>query len=808
MGCKFSKDDDGQSTAGSDQTRNVATDRRSIVSSFADFDKRITEELRQKLESEPDKFVLNNMLLCIMFFKSYKELGPFRTKFIETKSETVNLGNHNTTLLSENKMMEIEPDCILKIVNKHVSYRPKHGPNKSISEPLAARRIFLIDDRVEMVSLDDEDNLNEYDTVDKPRYQFYMEFTKRKGFVKFIFKEDPNNDDNDKTNINDTEDKQNSEEELYKEVTYSRTPKPIGGKFDFERRDTNLPSECFKSIQVEDYEAAKNLNKGDEIDVQKLYKKITYLDSKMYMKHFKNNSFHIAAETLGFNEDAIKGADYIAGKVLCTVKDGTDGCLKQQVPWEIIPAVTIEWPTEYAYDFVDREERPVRNFLETGKQVKWPSDKVIQDIIKTKAVAIPKGYTPKKGKNPESDIEWEICFPKAEHILQCTMNHCQIRCYLYLLAIHKHFIEPKTKQQGLLPEHIRMHMFWEMETTFNWSDIEIFDKLLSIIDNLVERLGCQSLPDFFIKQRNLFENIPSQYLLTAQEVFHSILQRPLMRLLSALRNIKYNTDSYYSTLDFDKLHENLVKKAVVERKGFKKIENIYDESDPRQKWNNILQETYKKNTLKNLNEPKEERKNSIDSINLDWTPTGDLTFINRREILTIFIKNFIGIFTKSMDMSTPQQTIRYCKLTTYLTNIYQQLYPTEIDKVADFRRDIQQYEEHAKIKLSKTSRNKPPTPPLRPSVVYGEALKQDDKGNNSYKAKNSSTVALRPRKLYIKAKTSRLVSNSEENVGSGEVSPSSPTKNVSFNLDTTDSSNSTPDKNVNFNFITSTSHDC
>lgn len=81
-----------------------------------------------------------------------------------------------------------------------------------------------------------------------------------------------------------------------------------------------------------------------------------------------------------------------------------------------MPAVAIEWPAEQAFEFIMREDRPTITDKRTGMQYRWPTDDMIQEIKAMSCVLIPRGYY--KKHNPatisNSNLEWEIAFPKAE----------------------------------------------------------------------------------------------------------------------------------------------------------------------------------------------------------------------------------------------------------------------------------------------------------------------------------------------------------------------------------------------------------
>lgn len=65
------------------------------------------------------------------------------------------------------------------------------------------------------------------------------------------------------------------------------------------------------------------------------------------------------------------------------------------------------------------------------------------------------------------------------------------------------------------------------------------------------------LPDYFIKDRNIFDNIPKKYLNFAQKVLLNILDNPLPYFLKALGNLRYCSGKFYQPLDTQGLYEKL-----------------------------------------------------------------------------------------------------------------------------------------------------------------------------------------------------------------------------------------------------------
>lgn len=84
----------------------------------------------------------------------------------------------NHKLISEESKHCMMPDVVFDIVNKHVRYRPMHGPKKLQSEPLAPQRMFVVHDNVEV--LEPEDTAH-YSGIDKPNYRVQTEVSSKPG---------------------------------------------------------------------------------------------------------------------------------------------------------------------------------------------------------------------------------------------------------------------------------------------------------------------------------------------------------------------------------------------------------------------------------------------------------------------------------------------------------------------------------------------------------------------------------------------------------------------------------------------------
>lgn len=92
----------------------------------------------------------------------------------------------NPTLLKNEKASCITPDVLADSVNKNIRFRPFHGPKKEISEPLVTKRIYVVNDTIDVIT--EEEEGREYNSIDKPGYQVALEESNHKGICfMFIF---------------------------------------------------------------------------------------------------------------------------------------------------------------------------------------------------------------------------------------------------------------------------------------------------------------------------------------------------------------------------------------------------------------------------------------------------------------------------------------------------------------------------------------------------------------------------------------------------------------------------------------------
>ncbi|XP_074041255.1 uncharacterized protein [Leptinotarsa decemlineata] len=705
-----------------------------IVDTEVKYHAETIEEIKKDLKFSPQIFLLNNMLMSVQFFENYTKemLQLFHANGNRMEKEL------NRTLF-QNEVMECTcPDVIFDRVNKNIRYRPLHGPKKHSFGLLTARRIFVINDKIEVVKGED---IPQYTSIDKPFYQFKIEKSSRRGFIRLRYidasKVSKVPDDTDVTYepIPGTSNSSDSDMYEYRTITDLRTPKRIQIERLPERRDT-LPNTCFttRKIRKADTDLLETNENGENMVLKEedLVDTVTYIDAEGFMNHFKNVLFpNSVGRALGFDATEISLTDSIPGKVFCNLSDEEDNPL----PCEVIPCVKIPWPAEQAFEFKLREDRPTITDLRTGIRFKWPTDDMIKEITSMNCVAVPKGYWMKKGENPDASIEWEIAFPKAERFLEARMSSEQMRCFLFLLVLHKTYIEPYTKHNGLLVEHIRCHMYWECEANYrDWPQHRLGLRLLKVISNLADRLAQNDMPDFFIRNNNLFRNIPNMYLQFAQKVLHDVLQAPTMYFLRALRNIQYASGDFYTPLDFKDLYKTIdpVPHINIFRPNLAILnmrQKKYQDTETQLRHLRELENRRKWTERKmNLIMKENERRESVDSINLDWVCEKEFDIHKRRNILTQFVDIFIEIAKDSAKIGSQTQTRFFLKQAYYLTRIIENTSAEFISDARDTLELIASLEKDCNKRIA-TDDNVPPMTPARNSVQIDSSISHQLRNN-------------------------------------------------------------------------------
>ncbi|CAH1967732.1 unnamed protein product [Acanthoscelides obtectus] len=303
---------------------------------------------------------------------------------------------------------------------------------------------------------------------------------------------------------------------------------------------------------------------------------------------------------------------------------------------------------------------------------------MIKEIQRMPCGLVPKGYWRKNSQHKYPNLEWEIAFPKIEKYLFTKMSHTQIRCYLFLLLIHRIHIEPKTKYQGLLVDHIRHHIFWECWKNFkDWPEHRLGYKLKEIIENLMSRISKNNLPDFFVKGKNLFYNVPIKFLYIASEELQNILERPAMRLIRILESLSFSPH-FYKELNVRKLKRMLYLTGLELATTQLPVPMRNDDLDKLQKFNNpetrveyIKLQKRRHAKAQKLQRTGQRRIEDDGESESKWPCKKYFNEdkIKISHILLFFADRFISLATYSSLRSTVKQTRFFLRQAWYLTKI-------------------------------------------------------------------------------------------------------------------------------------------
>lgn len=270
-----------------------------------------------------------------------------------------------------------------------------------------------------------------------------------------------------------------------------------------------------------------------------------YLNSRGFLSYFINIFRSQLAFELGFNQEDLEKATWKAAAVFVP-------------PYEIIPAIHCPWPTE-AFEWGVRKRNSNSVPFRKEKYV-WPTSKMISDVINFGCHVIPVGYAPKKGENPNRHIEWKIVFPQAERYLENKLTSAQIKVYMMMKTLFKSFIDIRLEngKNVFTKEHLRTQLFWLCEENFlSWNEEYLGEALMRYMKALLNSIQKHCLPDYFLRQRNLLDNVPERVLANIHRLLYRIYENPVFYVMSSMRNLCF-TKNFYPPLPIKKLYHYLI----------------------------------------------------------------------------------------------------------------------------------------------------------------------------------------------------------------------------------------------------------
>lgn len=651
-------------------------------------DRQHIEYIKQDLRDTPELFVLNNMIMAVMFFEDYNKCK-------------------DNLLLNKLRNPEdfITPDAMFEIVNENTIFRPHHGPKKYNSEPLIPKRIFVANNTVRVLG-STEDAVEESDHKAVVR----IEESRRKGYIKLRELK--------KTNVRDSgspilpldsiesisRSSTASSETAYTTITNLKTPKPIDINKALEKEaseSTGFPRSCISYRKIKKISWDPDELLGENISEDDLFEIVSYINSKNFMAHNIQNQSVLTevASKLGVDLENICEPNAIQEKIYCSVNID-----EKYIPCEIMPCIKAKWPLEQTLAFINKGERDA----EPRQRFVFPTPYMIEEIKTLDCVLLPKGYLETKGNRNDVDISWELCFPQAQKYLETCMSYSQIKSLLLLISLHKTFIEPKTKHLGLTVDHIRNFLLLECESNCSdWPEYRLGIKLIKVIKKLNNHLSMAHphIPDFFVSDKNILSDVANREIRKSHKVLHEIIQAPLMHFMIALRNIRYtNGKTFYPPLDFKELYDILVKPGIehsnpqlaaktIKKPKYSDPEKAFLSFKDAKKRRTILRQRLEEeeSEKRKMKEAEEKRRGSIDSINVEWICEKDFDIHKKRALILFFINAFLDIAKKGLKLSKDKAKF-YLKQAYYLAKILEEQYPAFTDDVKDHLKTINELE--------------------------------------------------------------------------------------------------------------------
>jgi hypothetical protein len=224
------------------------------------------------------------------------------------------------------------------------------------------------------------------------------------------------------------------------------------------RRESLLPSKCFQKFQARP-------STSDLLDPHSIPDSETraqlYFSSKQFMEFFAA-TFDELASTIG-KRSLVGSARCQDPRIMCREDISSSGHLCKESRVHFIPSVEAGfWPDE-ALEFsgpsLISRRRPTLRDNRTGMRYQWPPKDVLAALQQTGFNLVPVGFVPLKAgadqdkrAAEEQPLQWLVMFTKVEQLIQRSLNHPKLRCYLFALLLYKTFMND---EDSLNPTHIR-----------------------------------------------------------------------------------------------------------------------------------------------------------------------------------------------------------------------------------------------------------------------------------------------------------------------------------------------------------------
>ncbi|XP_011629957.1 uncharacterized protein LOC105422316 [Pogonomyrmex barbatus] len=337
-----------------------------------------------------------------------------------------------------------------------------------------------------------------------------------------------------------------------------------------------IPTQCFKKVRINREgkiytfrreRKPQNTKQFRLLMADRQYDRdVLYTSSEIFMSYFVDLFVDQLAEPLGFNPEDL---NHVEESVIYCDKmiESHSPRLRRIESFEISPTIWLQWP-EYAQEWLDRPRNTWPDYNDVNKVKDFGCYVIPEDSLPKRRSHLPKELSRYQSakKNIYQEIEWQLAFPAAERYLETCMTRSQVQVYLIALVLHKTFLRPVLDTMyGLTTSHIRNKLFWlieEDDRPSKWPDNRTGECLIKLLKSLYRCISQNepTLPDYFIRDKNVFSKVPTDYLLHSQKQLKRIIENPIMYVFHAMENIKHS-NKFFPRLNFTKLFNILTVKS-------------------------------------------------------------------------------------------------------------------------------------------------------------------------------------------------------------------------------------------------------
>lgn len=510
-----------------------------------------------------------------------------------------------------------------------------------------------------------------------------------------------------------------------------------------------IPTQCFRKVKItnegkiytirEERKQPQNSKQFRLMMIDRQYDcEVLYTSSERFMRHFCNLFVNQLAGPLGFKSD---DSNHVENSVIHCDKIIESHSLKhcKIESYEITPTIGLQWP-EFAQEWLDRPRST------------WPDYNDISKVKDFGCYVIPESSSPRKKnfllkefrhqnlkKSIYQETEWQLVFPAAERYLETCMTRSQVQVYLIALMLHKTFLRPVLDTMyGLTTSHIRNKLFWLIEKDDRpsmWPDNRTGECLIKLLKSLYCCINKSepTLPDYFIRDKNMFSKVPCEYLLHSQKQLKRIIENPVMYVFHAMKNIKHS-DKFFPRLDFTMLFKILtVKPWLAVESGLNPAvdmprtkeeshrEEIYNRSG--RLWDNARMKNHPNyNTRVIMNKTFITPRKATDSIVEISERCAELKGLRLVALLDFFIRHFIKMAKCCHKYKSYQQKKVYLDQADRLTIILSDLTRYK-DDVKAYRDEISALRMKVTTNSTRLTNEPPETPKRNLEPIFISSLK-------------------------------------------------------------------------------------